>query len=71
MNYIQINFDEIELGIIATQLEPDEIETLYKEFINDENYDESIDDFAEWLNKTGNDNTSYRFLIDDIINIYN
>jgi|LSQX01.2.fsa_nt_gb hypothetical protein len=71
MNYIQINFNEIELGTIATQLESDEIETLYKEFINDENYDESIDDFVEWLDKTGNDNTAYRFLIDDIINIFN
>ena len=71
MNYIQINFNEIELGTIATQLESDEIETLYKEFINDENYDESIDNFVEWLDKTGNDNTAYRFLIDDIINIFN
>ena len=71
MNYIQINFNEIELGTIATQLNSDEIETLYKEFINDENYDESIDDFVEWLDKTGNDNTAYRFLIDDIINIFN
>lgn len=69
MNYIQINFNEVELGIIATQLEPDEVETLYKEFFNDDNYDESIEDFVEWLDKTGKDNTAYRFFIDDVINI--
>ena len=70
MNYFEMHKDADFLGTIITQLKSEQVEKLFKEYLetNSEQFNEDgLDDFLDWLVTNGHDTEANRFFVDDII----
>jgi len=65
----ELNHNGEHLGMLVTTLEAEDVEKLYKEFLQSDADDYSIEDFCDWLQENDHDKEAYRHFLDYVIYI--
>ena len=70
MNRFEMHKDADFLGTIETQLKSEQVEKLFKEYLqtNEEEFNEyGLDDFLDWLVRNDHDTEANRFFVDEVL----